>query len=498
MSRIQAMGFLTAVAGAAAGGLRGTSHGLPEALLPSPATTVAHGLFTLREDKPVGDSSSYFLCDKPGEGTASVASGPGGCLNAQPGIASFNGAGGVSGKEVAKNQTVASFIVNPCGLVAPHTHANAAEVNTVIKGEAIVAQYTTQTGKLHVSKVSAGDSFFFAQGSYHWWLNLGTEQLATVGGFLNTGGPDAALMGYDNGAGIVGTLLPDQTLLHTLIGESTGKKITVPFGQHDSPLFPMLDQSACERARQHLQHATLTPRGQTFQLNPEGTSLFTAGELQSGTFDIMSKPVHGPGGGLRPLAGKVLEGMPFVSGTAETSYNGGLTPSATPQAVLWPGFTNVAGGASLVTFVVGYCGMVAIHTHVNAAEWNTVISGKGQVSYYQVNTGAEPQLVTMNVKKGDTFVFPQGSAHFWVNDSPTEELVTVGGFTAAFPDTAMLEGFLAQTAAMFPSVTDAVLGEGYRPARQLPGQTGADTLFPLLASRKPENCGGSIPCHSCQ
>jgi len=145
--------------------------------------------------------------------------------------------------------------------------------------------------------------------------------------------------------------------------------------------------------------------------------------------------------------------------TAETNYNGGLAPGATPGVALWPGFTHVGGGAALVKFVVGYCGLVAIHTHVNAAEWNTVISGEGQVSYYQVNTGAEPQLVTMNVKKGDTFVFPQGTAHWWVNYSPNEELVTVGGFTAPFPDTALLEGFLAQTAALFPSVTDGVLGE---------------------------------------
>eukprot|EP00929_Paragymnodinium_shiwhaense_P039174 TRINITY_DN205_c0_g2_i1.p1 TRINITY_DN205_c0_g2~~TRINITY_DN205_c0_g2_i1.p1 ORF type:complete len:321 (+),score=44.28 TRINITY_DN205_c0_g2_i1:64-1026(+) len=314
MSCIQAVGLLTAVAGAAAGGLRGSSYGLPETLLPSPATTIAHGLFTLREDKPVGDSSSYFLCDKPGEGTASVASGPGGCLNAQPGIAGFNGAGGISGQEVAKNQTVASFIVNPCGVVAPHTHANAAEVNTVIKGEAIIAQYTTQTGKLHVSKVSAGDSFFFAEGSYHWWLNLGTEQLATVGGFLNTGGPDAALMGYDNGAGIVGTLMPDQTLLHTLIGESSGKKIIVPFGQHDSPLFPMLDHSSCESARHRFQQAALTPRWETFQVNPQGTNLLTAEELQSGTFNMKSKLVTGPGGGLRPPGWKGARGNAICDG----------------------------------------------------------------------------------------------------------------------------------------------------------------------------------------
>merc|ERR1712187_477585 len=81
---------------------------------------------------------------------------------------------------------------------------------------------------------------------------------------------------------------------------------------------------------------------------------------------------------------------------------------------------------SLVKFVVGYCGTVAIHTHVNAAEWNTVIEGEGEVAYWGVNNG----LVKMQVKKGDTFVFPQGAAHYWVNYSPNTQLVTVGGFTA--------------------------------------------------------------------
>merc|ERR1712113_666607 len=91
----------------------------------------------------------------------------------------------------------------------------------------------------------------------------------------------------------------------------------------------------------------------------------------------------------------------------------------------WPGLTNVGGGTSLVKFVVGYCGTVAIHTRVNAAEWNTVIEGEGEVAYWGVNNG----MVRMQVKKGDTFVFPQGAAHYWVNYSPNTQLVTVGGFT---------------------------------------------------------------------
>merc|ERR1712176_921421 len=165
-----------------------------------------------------------------------------------------------------------------------------------------------------------------------------------------------------------------------------------------------------------------------------------------------------------PIAGHEMEGMPLVTGTKETNYNGGISPEMPPAAVLWPGFTNVGGGKSLVKFVVGYCGMVAIHTHTNAAEWNTVINGEGTVSYFPVNGGP---LVTMSVKKGDTFVFPQGSAHWWVNYSPNEQLVTVGGFTAPFPDGAMLEDFLDQSQKTQSMLTDGVLGKNYKAAAEL-------------------------------
>merc|ERR1712125_156754 len=204
---------------------------------------------------------------------------------------------------------------------------------------------------------------------------------------------------------------------------------------------------------------------------------------------------NGPGGGLFPIAGMVLEGMSQVTGTAETGYNGGISPAMPPAEALWPGFTNVAGGKSLVKFVVGYCGMVAIHTHANAAEWNTVINGEGTVSYFDVN-GAS--LVTMYVKKGDTFVFPQGSAHWWVNYSPTEQLATVGGFTAPFPATSILASFLYQSKNINNELTDAVLGMSYKSAFELEEMNGAKTLFPSLSTRSPSTCGGNMACDRCK
>merc|ERR1712046_41086 len=117
----------------------------------------------------------------------------------------------------------------------------------------------------------------------------------------------------------------------------------------------------------------------------------------------------------------------------------------------------------------GYCGIVNLHTHVNAAEWNTV----------------------MNVKKGDTFVFPRGTVHWWVNYSPHEQLVTVGGFTAPFPDTAILGQLFTETQKFFSVMNDAVLGQHFDPSKT------STELFPLLPHRYPSDCGGDKPCSRC-
>jgi len=441
-------------------------------------TSMAQNLFYEDSSQPIGETSTKFECGKPGTGTMEPAHGPGGCLNIQSFTDPFPS---------DMPQTAASFLVYPCGIVAPHLHANAAEVMTVVHGEGIIAQMPANGGDIQVSHVQEGDSFFFGQGNYHWWMNLGTTELLTVGVFTNTASPDTALMAYDDGAGIAKALMNSMPLLKELIGQSTGQKIV-----QDNPVFPLLDESYCSEARQTMANYAFTEN--SWQVAPKGASLFKGNELATGQYNIKETAVNGPGGGLLPLAGKVLEGMPFVTGTADTNYNGGISPMMPPSAVLWPGLTNVGGGKSLVKFVVGYCGLVAIHTHVNAAEWNTVINGKGTVSYFPVNGG---DLVRMSVQKGDTFVFPQGTAHWWVNYSPNEQLVTVGGFTAPFPDTAMLEDFLQQSDMAYPELVDGVLGKGFTAAAELEQMNGAGTLFPLLSTRDSSNCGGDTMCNSC-
>jgi len=447
-------------------------------LAASAETSMAKELFSQEGNGPIGASATQFRCGEVGSGTMELDPGPGGCLHVQPMTDPF---------PIAAPQTIASFLVEPCGIVAPHVHANSAEVMTVVHGEGIIAQMPANGGALQVSKVSKGDSFFFGQGNYHWWMNLGTEQLLTVGVFANAAPPDAALMAYDMGAGLVEQLMGDWSLLEQLVGKSDGHEDKIVY---DGALFPKFRSDYCEQARSSMQNYAYTVN--SWQVATP--HLYNSDELMSGKFDIMESLVNGPGGGLFPIAGKVLEGMPLVTGTEETNYNGGISPALPPAAAMWPGFTNVGGGKSLVKFVVGYCGMVAIHTHANAAEWNTVINGEGTVSYFDVNGKS---LVTMNVKKGDTFVFPQGSAHWWVNYSPSEQLATVGGFTAPFPDTAPLADFLDKSKKVNSLLTDAVLGENYQSALELHEMDGANTLFPLLSTRSPSTCGGNTPCQSC-
>eukprot|EP00122_Pirum_gemmata_P005630 Pgem_evm1s5135 len=130
--------------------------------------------------------------------TNGPANGPGGGLNIQagrydgpPALAQGDGNWPViDGMQFS----VVSFIVNRCGLVAPHIHSNGHEFNTIIQGQGIVGSFGVNDGKWTFSQVSVGDSFVFPKGSIHMWINTGEEQLVTVGGFT-TSLPTTAVVG---------------------------------------------------------------------------------------------------------------------------------------------------------------------------------------------------------------------------------------------------------------------------------------------------------------
>ena len=158
-------------------------------------------------------------------------------------------------------------------------------------------------------------------------MNLGEEQLLTVGVFTNAAPPDATLMAYDMGAGIVKQMMGDTSLLTELIGKSDGHEDWIV---NDGALFPQLNKDSCEHARSKMQSYAYTI--DSWQLPKP--HLYTSEELMTGNYNIMESAVNGPGGGLLPIAGPVMEGMPLVTGTKETNYKGGISPNMPPATVL--------------------------------------------------------------------------------------------------------------------------------------------------------------------
>ena len=59
-------------------------------------------------------------------------------------------------------------------------------------------------------------------------MNLGEEQLLTVGVFTNAAPPDPTLMAYNMGAGIVKHMMSDTSLLTELIGKSDDSAVNGP------------------------------------------------------------------------------------------------------------------------------------------------------------------------------------------------------------------------------------------------------------------------------
>eukprot|EP00122_Pirum_gemmata_P006307 Pgem_evm1s5763 len=85
-----------------------------------------------------------------------------------------------------------SFVVNVCGIMAPHTHTNAHEYSTVIQGEAVAFSLGVnsygflQKNQIYANKIKVGDTVVFPAGSIHFIVNTGTSQYFAVGGFTAT------------------------------------------------------------------------------------------------------------------------------------------------------------------------------------------------------------------------------------------------------------------------------------------------------------------------
>eukprot|EP01134_Creolimax_fragrantissima_P004019 CFRG4019T1 len=193
----------------------------------------------------------------------------------------------------------------------------------------------------------------------------------------------------------------------------------------------------------------------TANMAPNPLFTYTGNLGNDAQFNIDGAAAQGPGGGL-------------MLSTGDTSTANGS----------WPDITGL--DFSLASFVVFPCSGVAPHIHSDATEFNTVIQGEAVIGTFGVNGGP---LMVNKVSVGDSFAFPQGSMHFWVNTGNTT-LATVGGFTASQPTTSMVLPFVTDMG----SVSSAF---GLNGTTTVTDVEGLETLFPTWEAN-PSQCADFV------
>ena len=421
--------------------------------------------FTGKSDSPTVGSGT--LDNEMTADQGAVGVGPGGSLVVAP-IACLD-------------VTPASFIVNPCGVVAPHNHANANEVNTVIQGEGVIcvqpidAATSSKEGlPIMCASVKEGDSFMFPKGSYHHWMSTASNtSFATVSTFT-AAPPDAALLMTDptgsddlsqcEGVGMIGTIESDaggslkdgsgsdaSPMLDALLGTWGA-----PAPNPGFPLFPSFGNGggACDSAVDDAKKVATSGQAVGQLVSP--VKLASKEELTSGTYSIGQDGV------------------------------GGIIRLVTDQDWTW---LAEEAQMSLALYVFSYCGMLNMHLHGESDEWGTVIGGSGYVFQYGPNTPGN--VTAVNVSEGDVYYVPAGNTHWFVNGSPDEQFVTIAGWSEPKLELSFFINYANGVEQQMPDVLDLTLGKGFT------ASSADDVLFPMLTTAKPSGCGGDKPCNTC-
>ena len=442
----------------------------------SDSSAPASDSFTPSSDGPAPEADndtmptigSSPLDDEP---TGPVGYGPGGSLTVAP--------------ILCIDKTPASFIVNPCGVVAPHAHSNAYELNTVVQGKGVVCVQPSQAASennpaTQCAAVTQGDSFIFPKGLYHHWISTDSnKQFATITSFT-AAPPNAALLlvsptGSDSvdksvGAGMIGTIL-------------TGGE-PAPLGNYD-------DASSSEYA------PMLTPLIGTFgDVNPNpGFPLFPAydsdgsacSSLQSSSTDELTEQ----SGQLVSGAPKLATSDELDSGTYSVGADniGGSVRLITNKAWSWLEEADL----SLALYIFSYCGMLNMHIHSEADEWGTVIAGAGYVFQYGPNS---PSNVTaVYVGAGEVYYIPEGNVHWFVNDSPDTQFVTITTWDESNLHLSFLWQYLSGIESDTPDILPLTLGKNFKGIQTSQENTNND--WPMLEGASPSGCGGDTACDTC-
>jgi oxalate decarboxylase len=86
---------------------------------------------------------------------------------------------------------LALFLINlkPTGIIEPHTHPNAAELNYVIDGKVRFTVFGP-SGEVETSEIGKGQVFFVPAGYFHYLENPDNVSAGTVGSFFNNENPE--------------------------------------------------------------------------------------------------------------------------------------------------------------------------------------------------------------------------------------------------------------------------------------------------------------------
>lgn len=230
-------------------------------------------------------------------------------------------------------------------------------------------------------------------------------------------------------------------------------------GNPGFPLFPQLSNSGgfsspspCQSAINSAQSLDTSSGDGTLKA---ATQLASPSELASGVYNVGSNNI---GGAVRLLSGSDWD---------------------------WLGDADMTMGL----YVFSYCGMLNMHLHTGANEWGTCISGGGYVFQYPANSPGN--LTVQYVTAGDTFYIPMGNVHWFVNAEPSEQWITLEGWSESALELSFLTEYINQVNQGQPDIIEAVLGSNFKP-------TTAPTLaWPLLEGAAPSGCGGDTPCNTC-
>jgi oxalate decarboxylase len=86
---------------------------------------------------------------------------------------------------------LALFLINlkPTGIIEPHTHPNAAELNYVIDGKVRFTVFGP-SGEVETSEIGKGQVFFVPSGYFHYLENPDNVSAGTVASFFNNENPE--------------------------------------------------------------------------------------------------------------------------------------------------------------------------------------------------------------------------------------------------------------------------------------------------------------------